>query len=180
MTTKSHKTIEKAIETVGLKIRQGAGETPLFVFSVDGKTICQQLGVRRMVWHAGKYKPEGFQRVLDARRVGQIAIYLNNNRILPNALVVAFEKDTLEFEPLPGLDKDPIQVGRIVIHGKLVRANGETHPLPEDNRIGYVIDGQHRPAGDAEHHLHALTHRLKAIESSIIEEGTFPVVISAY
>ncbi len=165
MTTKSSKTIEKAIETVGLRIKQSAGETPLFLFSVDGKTICQQLGVRQMTWHGGQYKPEGFQRALDMRRVTQIAIYLNNNRILPNALVVAFEKDSLSFEAIPGLDKDPIQVGKITLHGKLMKADGETHPVPEGERIGYVIDGQ---------------HRMKAIEASVVEEGTFPIVISAY
>jgi DNA sulfur modification protein DndB len=165
MTTKSSKTTTKTIETVGLMIKQSAGETPLFVFSVDAKTICQQVGVRRMTWQGGQYPPQGFQRPLDSKRVVQIAIYLNNNRILPNALVVAFEKGCLTFDAIPGLDKDPIQVGKITIHGKLMQANGETQPFPEDQRIGYVIDGQ---------------HRMKAIETSVIEEGTFPIVISAY
>lgn len=165
MTTKSSKIIEKTIETVGLRIKQGAGETPLFLFSADAKTICQQVGVKQMTWQGGQYPPEGFQRPLDSKRVVQIAIYLNNNRILPNALVVAFEKGCLTFDPLPGLDKDPIQVGKITLHGKLMRANGEVQPFPEDERIGYVIDGQ---------------HRMKAIETSIVEEGAFPIVISAY
>jgi len=165
MTTKSSKIIEKTIETMGLRIKQSAAETPLFLFSADAKTICQQVGVKRMTWQGSQYEPEGFQRYLDTGRVTQIAVYLNNNRILPNALVVAFEKDRLTFDPLLGLDKDPIQVGKITLHGKLIEANGETHPFPEDERIGYVIDGQ---------------HRMKAIESSIVEEGTFPIVISAY
>jgi len=165
MTTKSSKTIEKTIETMGLRIKQSAGETPLFLFSVDGKTICQQLGVKRMTWQGSQYEPEGFQRYLDTGRVTQIAVYLNNNRILPNALVVAFEKGCLTFDSLSGPDKNQIQVGKITIHGKLMRINGETHPFPEDERIGYVIDGQ---------------HRMKAIENSTIEEGTFPIVISAY
>ena len=165
MATKSSKTITKTIETVGLRIKQSAGETPLFLFSVDAKTICQQVGVKQMTWQGGQYPPEGFQRPLDSKRVVQIAIYLNNNRILPNALVVAFEKGTLTFEAMPGLDKDPIQVGKIILNGKLIQTNGETHLLPEDQRIGYVIDGQ---------------HRIKAIEASIVEEGTFPIVISAY
>jgi len=165
MTTKSSKIIEKTIEAVGLRIKQSAGETPLFLFSVDGQAICKQLGVKQMTWHSGQYKPEGFQRTLDTRRVTQIAIYLNHNRILPNALVVAFNEGTLTFEALPGLDKDPIQVGKITIRGKLMQSNRETHPLPEGERIGYVIDGQ---------------HRMKAIEASVIEEGTFPIVVSAY
>ena len=165
MTTKSSKTIEKTIETVGLRIKQGAGETPLFLFSADAKTICQQVGVKRMTWQGGQYPPEGFQRPLDSKRVVQIAIYLNNNRILPNALVIAFEKGRLTFDPLPGLDKNQIQVGKITLQGKLMRVNGEMHPFPEDERIGYVIDGQ---------------HRMKGIEASIVEEGTFPIVISAY
>jgi DGQHR domain-containing protein len=165
MTTNSSKTITKTIEAVGLMIKQSAGETPLFVFSVDAKTICQQVGVKRMTWQGGQYPPEGFQRPLDSKRVIQIAIYLNNNRILPNALVLAFEKGCLTFDAIPGLDRGPIQVGKITIRGKLMQANGEMQPFPEDRRIGYVIDGQ---------------HRMKAIETSVIEEGTFPIVISAY
>lgn len=165
MATKSSQIVNKTIETVGLKIRQSASEIPLFLFSADGKTICQQLGVRRMTWHGSQFRPEGFQRALDTRRVTQIAIYLNGNRILPNALVVAFKEGSLTFDALPGLDKDPIQVGRITLHGKLIQANGETRPFPEGERIGYVVDGQ---------------HRMKAIEASIVEEGTFPIVISAY
>jgi len=165
MATNSSKTITKTIETVGLRIKQSAAETPLFLFSADAKTICQQVGVKRMTWQGSQYEPEGFQRYLDTGRVTQIAVYLNNNRILPNALVVAFKKDTLTFDAFTGLSNDPIQVGKITLNGKLLQSEGETHPFPEGERIGYVIDGQ---------------HRMKAIESSIVEEGTFPIVISAY
>ena len=165
MAQASAQVITKTIETVGLRIRQSAKEIPLFLFSVDGKTICQQLGVRRMAWQGGQYPVEGFQRPLDARRVNDIAIYLNEDRILPNTLVVAFEGGTLTFDPLPGLDNDPIQVGKITLKGQLSKDKGGVYPLPEDQRIGYVVDGQ---------------HRMKAIESSTIEEGAFPVVVSAY
>lgn len=165
MAATSSQTVPKPIETVGLRIKQSASEIPLFLFSVDGKTISQQVGVKRMSWQGKQYPPEGFQRALDSSRVDKIAIYLNNNRILPNAIVVAFKEGKLTFEPSPGLDTGPIQVGKIILKGELVKENGDTRPLPETQRIGYVIDGQ---------------HRMKAIESSIIEEGTFPIVISAY
>ncbi len=82
---------EVKIETLGLKIRQSSIERDLFVFAADGKTIASQLGVRRMVWHKGKFKAEGFQRPLDLNRVREIASFLSNNPVLPNALVVAFE-----------------------------------------------------------------------------------------
>lgn len=162
------KLITSTIETVGLKITQGAGVPPLYVFAIDGKAICSQIGVKRMDWHGGKFKPEGFQRQLDSKRVNEISLYLNNNRILPNALVVAFKDGVLSFSPSPGLDKDPIQVGKIVLQTKFVQDhqdNGGIRPVSEEHRIGYVIDGQ---------------HRMKAIEASTIEAGTFPVVLAAF
>jgi len=159
------KLVTKTIETIGLQVTQGASMPPLFLFSIDGKTICSQLGVKRMVWQGGQFQPEGFQRQLDGKRVTEIALYLNNNRILPNALVVAFKRGTLKFTHFDGLDKGPIQFGKIELFTTLAQDDNGIHPLPEEDRIGYVIDGQ---------------HRMKAIEASTIEEGSFPVVISAY
>ena len=77
---------EFPIETVGLKIRQSSVERDLYVFTVDGKTIAEQVGVRRMKWHSAKYKAEGFQRPLDNIRVREIARYLSLNPILLRVL----------------------------------------------------------------------------------------------
>jgi len=55
--------------------------------------------------------------------------------------------------------------GHLTVRGKLIKRNGEVEPLPENERIGYVIDGQ---------------HRLKGIESSTLPEGSFPIIISAF
>jgi len=118
-----------------------------------------------MKWHGTKFKAEGFQRRLDNIRVNEIAIYLSHNPVLPNALVVAFEKGTLSFDPLPNQEKDKPQWGKIVIIGKLRDVNGKLEPLPEEERIGYVIDGQ---------------HRLRGIESSTLAEWSFPVVVCAF
>ena len=157
--------IEEPIKTVGLMLKQKSDVLPLFVFSVDGKQICRHLGIRRMKWQGSGYPPEGYQRNLESKRVETISRYLDKNRILPNAIVVAFETDTLKFNPLPGLDKGMIQVVEITLLGKLIKENGNNKPCPEDQRIGYVIDGQ---------------HRIKGIETSAIGEGTFPIVICAY
>lgn len=156
---------EKRIEAIGVKIKQSPVERDLYVFAIDGKTITKQVGVRRMKWHGAKFKAEGFQRRLDNARVNDIATYLSSNPILPNALVVAFKKDSLSFEPLPNQEKDKPQWGRIIIRGKLQEVNGTLEPLPEEERIGYVIDGQ---------------HRLRGIEQSTLAEGTFPIVVCAF
>lgn len=160
-------TTEEAVEleAVGLEVRQSSLVMDLYVFTIDGKTIAKQLGVRRMKWHRPQFKADGFQRTLDLNRVREIATYLSKNPVLPNTLVVAFEKGTLEFKPLPGQGVGHTKYGIVSIHGKLARKNGELVPLPENDRIGYVIDGQ---------------HRLRSIEESTLAEGTFPVIVSAF
>jgi len=161
----SYKLREQRIEAIGIKIQQSPVERDLYIFAIDGKTVANQVGVRRMKWHGTKFKAEGFQRRLDNIRVNEIATYLSHNPVLPNALVVAFEKETLSFDPLPNQEKDKPQWGKIVIRGKLRDVNGKLEPIPEEERIGYVIDGQ---------------HRLRGIESSTLAEGSFPVVVCAF
>lgn len=110
---------EKITEAIGIKIKQSPIERDLYIFAIDGKAMAKQIGVRRMKWHGKKFKAENYQRRLDDSRVTDIANYLGRNPILPNALVVAFEKDSLSFEPLPDQEKDKPQWGKIVIKGKL-------------------------------------------------------------
>jgi DGQHR domain-containing protein len=162
----SNKLREQRIEAVGIKIQQGPIERDLYIFAIDGKSIAKQVGVRRMKWHGTKFKAEGFQRRLDNIRVNEIASYLSHNPVLPNALVVAFAKGALSFDPLPNQEKDKPQWGKITITGKFQEINGKLEPLPEEEeRVGYVIDGQ---------------HRLRGIESSTLAEGSFPVVVCAF
>jgi len=166
MAEEKTKTIRQEIyEAIGVRIRQSPAERYLYIFAIDGKTIAKQVGVRRMKWHGTKFKAEGFQRRLDNARVNDIANYVSSNPVLPNALVVAFEKGTLSFEPLPNQEKDKPEWGKIIIRGKLQEINGSLKPLPEEDRIGYVIDGQ---------------HRLRGIEQSTLSEGTFPIIVCAF
>ncbi|MGM0686908.1 MAG: DGQHR domain-containing protein [Promethearchaeati archaeon] len=156
---------ESLIETVGLKIKQSSVDRYLYVFSIDGKTIAEQVGVRRMKWHGAKFAAEGFQRPLDNVRVKEIAKYLSMNPILPNALVIAFEKGSLEFQALPNQMVKDAEFGLVRLHAKLQEIDGQLGPLPTEQRIGYVIDGQ---------------HRLKSIEESTLEKGAFHIVVSAF
>lgn len=158
--------VEKLFNTIALEVKQNSQGYHLYLFVVDGKEIAKQVGVRRMEWHKAKFKAEGFQRALDMNRVNEIGVYLSQNPILPNALVVAFEEGTLEFNPLPGQQADSVvKFGHLTIRGKLIKGDGVLEPLPERERIGYVIDGQ---------------HRLKGIESSTLPEGSFPIIVSAF
>jgi len=154
---------EIKLEAVCLEVKQGPVPGGLYVFAMDGKTIAKQLGVRRMSWHKGKL--EGFQRQLDKKRVRDIALYLSRNPVLPNALVVALQEGSLTFEALPNQVPGQPRLGRIVVTGKLQEADGQLEPVKEADRIGYVIDGQ---------------HRLRAIEESTLKEGEFPVLIAAF
>lgn len=158
--------VEKLFNTTALEVKQNPLGYHLYVFIADGKEMAKQVGVRRMKWHKVKFKAEGFQRALDMNRVGEIGTYLSQNAILPNALVIAFEEGTLEFDPLPGQQEDSVaKFGHLTVKGKIIKRDGEEEPLPENERIGYVIDGQ---------------HRLKGIESSTLPEGSFPIIISAF
>ena len=163
---KAEQIVDKVFNTTALEIKQNSQGYHLYVFVADGKEIAKQLGVRKMEWHKGKFKAEGFQRSLDKNRVSEIATYLSKNAILPNALVVAFEEGTLEFAPLPGQEEDSsAKFGHLTVKGKLVNKDAGQEALPENERIGYVLDGQ---------------HRLKGIESSTLSEGSFPIIISAF
>ena len=59
MTTEGVNIVVKDIQAVGLKIKQSALEIEFYVFAIDGKTISDQLGVRRMEWHQKRYKTAG-------------------------------------------------------------------------------------------------------------------------
>lgn len=156
-----------SIEAVGLKIKQSSLDIEFYVLTVPGKIIAEQLGVKRMKWHGKAFTPEGFQRQIDKNRVKAVATYLNNNPpIMPNAIVVSFDKDTLEFTPLPGQTTGSNTIlGKVVVKGKLREIDGDWVPMPESERIGYVIDGQ---------------HRLEAISESSVDKEGFPVIISAF
>ncbi|MBA7640523.1 hypothetical protein ES703_48190 [subsurface metagenome] len=158
--------VENLFNTIALEIKQNSQGYHLYLFVVDGKEMSKQVGVRRMKWHKGKFKAEGFQRALDMNRVAEIGTYLSQNPILPNSLVIAFEDGTLEFNALPSQKEEAVaKFGHLIIKGKLIKKDGELEPLPENERIGYVIDGQ---------------HRLKGIESSTLPEGSFPIIVSAF
>ena len=158
---------ETPTEAVGLELKQGPveGGGGLHVFVVDGKTLAKQVGVRRMKWHTGKFRADGFQRQIDKPRVTEIATYLSRNPILPNALVIAFEKDRIKFDAFPNQREGQPHFGKVVLLGKLKEVDGSLEPVAEDERIGYVIDGQ---------------HRLRAIEESTLGEGEFPVVVVGF
>lgn len=166
MTNTKPKEHIKDIKAVGIKVKQSALDLEFYILAVDGKTIASQLGVRRMKWHQRKFKTEGFQRRLDMIRVKEIAQYLSDNPpIMPNSIVIAFEPDTVEFDKLPSQSDPKVEWGTLTIHCKYIEEDGELNPLPESERIGYVIDGQ---------------HRLKGIEHSTCAPGEFPIILSAF
>lgn len=119
-----------------LEIKQSPGKR-LFCFSVDGKLLPRFAAVSRV----GRDEDEelvGYQRPEVSSHIAQIRRYLESEGpMIPNAIVLAFDK-RVKFLPIPdGAGSRSLTKGR---HGYL------EIPLDEDERPGWIVDGQQRAA----------------------------------
>lgn len=120
-----------------LEVRQGKSRT-LYSFAVDGKLLAQFTTVSR-VRRGDKSLIEGYQRPEVLSHIAEIREYLESeNPMIPNAVVVAFD-GRVKFEPLRGQEEGaPTRFGHLVV---------PVDPgLPEEERPGWVVDGQQRIA----------------------------------
>ncbi len=120
-----------------LEVRQGPGRT-LYSFALDGKALAQITTVSR-VRRRDRASIEGYQRPEVLSHIGEIRSYLESDRpMIPNAVVVAFDK-RVRFEPLAGgKGNEDSRFGTLVI---------PVDPtLPEEDRPGWIVDGQQRIA----------------------------------
>ncbi len=136
-----------------IEIRQGP-RRKLYAFSVDGKLITQFSTVSRIKRQEGEI--EGYQRPEQIAHIDEIKNYIeSSDPLLPNAVVIAFDK-SVRFEPWQdGPSTDYSRAGELVIP---VDPN-----VPEHRRPGFIVDGQ---------------QRIAAIREADI--GMFPVCATAF
>lgn len=126
-----------------LEVRQGPGRT-LYNFAVDGKLLPQFTTVSRV--RRGGCAIEGYQRPEVLSHIAEIRAYLESSRpMIPNALVVAFDS-RVRFEAIGGDHTSGYsRLGTLVI---------PIDPsLPEEERPGWLVDGQQRAAAIREARL---------------------------
>jgi len=117
-----------------LELRQGSHR--LYQFGVDGKKLSLFTAVSR-VRRDDDNQIAGYQRPETLAHIRAIRRYLEGDApLMPNALVIAFDR-RVRFEPAPDAAKSRDScVGTLVI------------PLdaPDDDRPGWIVDGQQRSA----------------------------------
>lgn len=137
MAAKAKKQI-KELRLPALEIRQGPKRL-LYSFAVDGKLLPTFTTVSR-VHRDGASDLGGYQRPEVVSHIAQIRTYLESkDPLVPNAIVVAFDK-RVRFEPTGHGNDD----GTYSRHGTLIIPLDES--LPENEKPGWIVDGQQRLA----------------------------------
>ncbi|HEX6509211.1 MAG TPA: DGQHR domain-containing protein DpdB [Chloroflexota bacterium] len=125
----------------------------LYSFAIDGKVLHQVAAISRIHRENGA-ELVGYQRPEVLAHIAGIRAYLeSDDPMLPNAIVVAFDP-RVTFKPIPG-QRGPSRLGRLII---------PVDPRwPEDEKPGWIVDGQQRSA---------------AIRDADLE--TFPICVTAF
>ncbi len=120
-----------------LEIRQGRARR-LYTFAVDGKKLPLFTTVSRV--RREQRRIEGYQRPEVLAHVAAIRSYIESGSpMIPNAIVVAFDTRA-RFEASPAID---VEVS-YVTPGVLVIPVDEN--LPDEEKPGWIVDGQQRCA----------------------------------
>jgi len=127
---------EQALRVPALEVRQGRNRT-LYSFAVDGKQLPLFTTVSR-VHRDDEAEIRGYQRPEVLSHISSICRYLESpDPMIPNALVIAFDK-RVTFEPNCGHVDSCVRPGTMVIP-----IDNDT---PEEDKPGWVVDGQQRCA----------------------------------
>jgi DGQHR domain-containing protein len=144
----------KDIRVPAIEVRQSAGRV-LYTFAVDGKMIPAFATISRIRRHDGVLL--GYQRPEVLAHIGEIRKYLESTSpMIPNAVVIAFDS-RVRFEPgmSSGSEPDYARTGTLII---------PVDPdIPEDEKPGFIVDGQ---------------QRLAAIRDAKL--GSFPTCVTAF
>jgi DGQHR domain-containing protein len=137
-----------------LEVRQGDGRI-LYSFAVDGKRLPSFAAISR-IRRDGDAEIQGYQRPEVLAHIASIRRYLESEApMIPNALVIAFD-NRVHFEPMTeGPSTGYARPGILVIPS--------AEDLPDDDKPGWIVDGQQRSA---------------AIREARID--SFPVVVTAF
>ena len=132
------------LKVPALEITQGPRRR-LYLFGVDGKRLPEFTTISRVHRNAGA-KVRGYQRPEVIAHITEIRKYLEStDPLVPNALVVAFD-DRVRFTPSKGAQlNDYSRIGVLSIPIDLA--------LPDDEKPGWIVDGQQRTAAIRESRL---------------------------
>ena len=135
---------EQELRLPALEIRQGRNRT-LYSFAVDGKQLPRFTTVSR-IHRDDDAAIQGYQRPEVLSHIASIRKYLESeDPMIPNAIVVAFDKRVF-FEPSGPADEFS-RPGTLVIPLDPGRA--------EEDKPGWIVDGQQRSAAIREARLRA-------------------------
>lgn len=136
-----------------IEIRQSA-ERVLYTFAIDAKIVPSFATVSR-IRRTEQGGLNGYQRPEVLAHIEEIRTYVESESpMIPNALVIAFDS-RVRFEPHSGPAVPYARMGMLII---------PVEPdLPEENRPGFIVDGQ---------------QRLAAIREADV--SSFPVCVSAF
>lgn len=122
-----------------IEIQQGPKQK-IYIFAIDGKRLPEIATISR-IHRDTKGGVDGYQRPEVLAHVAEIRRYLESkDPLLPNALVVAFN-DNVKFKPSnirAGDAEDYAKIGALVIP--------VDDSLPEEEKPGWIVDGQQRTA----------------------------------
>jgi hypothetical protein len=124
----------------------------LYVGAIDAKELRDVVSVDNAVkWDAASklWRVKGRNRTIDEKHWKAIQEFLsssNQERILPSAIVISVDEESLNFSPFTGVAPiDRVTPGIIELIGKYQPdSTGELKPVSEPNRPAWVLDGQHR------------------------------------
>jgi DGQHR domain-containing protein len=144
---------KEKLRVPALSMKQG--DRGLYSFAVDGKKLSSFATVSR-IHRSAEHKLGGYQRTEAQAHITSIKRYLETSgAILPNALVIAFDKK-VKFVPQKGQGrKTGSKLGEIVIP--------IDDELADEDKPGWIVDGQQRSA---------------AIREAAIED--FPVFVTSF
>lgn len=126
---------DKQLVVPAIEIVQGQGRR-VFAFPVDGKLLPSFASVTRIA-RSPKDGVTGYQRPEVLSHINQIRKYLeSSNPMLPNAIVVAFDR-SVRFQSMPAhLSAQHGRLGSLLIP---IRPDGQP-------TVGLIVDGQQRSA----------------------------------
>ncbi|MGB0389113.1 MAG: DGQHR domain-containing protein [Ardenticatenaceae bacterium] len=168
-------------EYFGCKVAQrGEGNCVEFVmFVASAREVMKWAGTRRVGEHH-----DGTQRVLKQARVRQVTRFLDadERNTLPTNVTIAFSDGATEFESrglmmnplIPEVNSDQKIVEKL--EWGILRFEFQ-EGVPEHERLGLIVDGQHRLHGMANYQEEELPVLVSALINASLEEQAFQFVV---
>lgn len=152
---KTAKKTTKSITVPAIQVKQG--KSTIYTFAVDGKVVRSFATISRLKRDAESKVLGGYQRPEVLSHIAEIRQYVESDKaMIPNAVVIAFN-DRVKFKADPARPDEPPYLRRGVL---VIPADSET---PDEEKAGFVVDGQ---------------QRLAAIRDADVT--AFPIAVSAF